>query len=94
MEKEYYSIIKRYDINPFTADLMAPCFCNFYHGYIFRKDEDGPSLIYDAVYTNTQQAQEDLEQVAIAVGLEEVEFLGIYNEGEYKAVMADIFTNS
>ncbi len=91
MEKEYYSIVKKYNVNPFTSGLMTPCFCNFYHGYIFRKDEDGPSLIYDAVYTSTQQAQDDLTQVALACDIGYVNFLGAYDENDYKSKMSDIF---
>ena len=91
MEKEYYSIVKRYNINPFTSGLLTSCFYDLYHGYIFKKDKDGPTLIYDAVYTNTQQAQEDLNQVGCALGLEDIQDLGVFTEDQYKAEMFQIF---
>lgn len=91
MEKQYYSIVKRYDSNPFSAGLMTPVFCNFYHGYIFRKDEDGPSLIYDAVFTNGDDALEDLKRVGEALGLQNLIRLGIFSSSEYENILEDIF---
>ena len=91
MEKQYYSIVKRYDSNPFSTGLMVPVFCNFYHGYIFRKDEDGPSLIYDAVFTNGDDALEDLKRVSEALGLQNLTRFGIFSSSEYENILENIF---
>lgn len=91
MEKQYYSIIKRYNSNPFSAGIMTPVFCNFYHGYIFRKDEDGPSLIYDAVYTRDTDAFENLKNVGEALGLDNVINMGIFSSPQYEETIEAIF---
>ena len=91
MEKQYYSIVKKYDINPFTAYLMVPCSYNFYYGYIFRKDKDGPSLIYDAIFTNSDEALKDLRRVGKALNLNKLIELGVFSSSEYESILENIF---
>ena len=92
-DKQYYTIIRKYQTNPFTSGFMVPCFCEFYHGYLFRADQDGPSLIYDAVYTDSQEGQQDLDKVAAACDLM-AEALGVHTAESYNAVLAGLFHNS
>ena len=90
MEKEYYSIVKRYDHNPFASDVLSYCKA-FYHGYIFRKDEDGPTLIYDAVFTRDEEALENLKRVGEALGLHNLIALGTHSSSEYETILESIF---
>ena len=98
MEKEYcsikecYSIVKKYDHNPFASDVFSYC-GNFYHGYIFRKDEDGPTLIYDAVFTKGTEALEDLERISKALNLNNLIKLGIFSSPKYEEIIENIFKN-
>ncbi len=90
MEKQYYSIVRKYDYNPFASDILAYC-GNFYHGYIFRKDEDGPTLIYDAVFTRGDEALENLKRVGKALNLNRLIRLGIFSSPEYEEIIENIF---
>ncbi len=90
MEKEYYSIVKKYDYNPFASDVLAYC-RNLYHGYIFRKDEDGPTLIYDAVFTKGAEALEDLERVGKALNLNTLIKFGIFSSPKCENILEGIF---
>ena len=92
MEKEYYSIVKKYDCNPFAPDILAYC-GNFYHGYIFRKDEDGPALIYDAIFTNGEEALENLKNISEALNLHNIFRLGIFSPSKYEEMLESIFKN-
>ena len=89
MEKKYYSILRRYEKNPFSGG-MDWLWTDAYHGYIFRKDEDGPTLIYDKIYSNINNGKFDLNEVADSFGIK-TEYLGVFCSEEYMDKLKKIF---
>ena len=89
MAKKYYIIIKKYSSS--STSSFSFYFNNIYQGYLFRADEDGPTLMYDATYGNDEEAIKDLRNIAKSLNIADAKFLGICNEQTYNEIMGKLF---